>query len=164
MKVSANKNKLTKELLIMAGLIPFNKNLPSFRSKGFEDFYNMLDDFFSDSWSPRRSLVGDTFKIDVQEDERGYVIDAELPGVKKEEINLELNDGKLTIGVQKEENSEKKKKNYIHKERRFSSMQRSVYLADAKTEEVKAKLEDGVLKIMIPKEVKVDNTQRIEIE
>jgi HSP20 family protein len=148
----------------MAGLIPFNKNLPSFRPKGFEDFYNMLDDFFSDSWSPRRSLTGDTFKIDVQEDDGEYLIDAELPGVKKEEISLELNDGRLSIGVQKEENVTDKQKNYIHKERRFSSMQRSVYLADARAEGIKAKLEDGVLRIMIPKETKADNTRRIEIE
>jgi HSP20 family protein len=148
----------------MAGLIPFNKNLPSFPPKGFEDFYNMLDDFFSDSWSPRRSLLGDTFKIDVQDDGQEYLIDAELPGVRKEEISLELNDGKLSIRVQKEENVEQKKKNFIHKERRFSSMQRCVYLADAKTEGINAKLEDGVLKIMIPKAVKADNSRRIEIE
>jgi HSP20 family protein len=148
----------------MAGLIPFNKNLPSFRPRGFEDFYNMLDDFFSDAWSPRRSLSGDTFKIDVQENEREYLVDAELPGVKKEEISLELNDDRLTIGIQKEENNEEKRKNYIHRERRFSSMRRSIYLADANSEEVKAKLEDGVLKIVIPKAVKADNMRRIEIE
>jgi HSP20 family protein len=148
----------------MAGLIPFNKNLPSFRPRGFEDFYNMLDDFFSDAWSPRRSLSGDTFKIDVQENEREYLVDAELPGVKKEEISLELNDDRLTIGIQKEENNEEKRKNYIHRERRFSSMRRSIYLADANPEEVKAKLEDGVLKIVIPKAVKADNMRRIEIE
>ena len=148
----------------MAGLIPFNKNLPSFQPRGFEDFYNMLDDFFSDAWSPRRSLAGDTFKIDVQENEREYLVDAELPGVKKEEISLELNDDRLTIGIQKEENNEEKRKNYIHKERRFSSMRRSIYLADANSEEVKAKLEDGVLKIVIPKAVKADNMRRIEIE
>jgi HSP20 family protein len=148
----------------MAGLIPFNKNLSSIRPKGFEDFYNMLDDFFCDSWSPRRSLVGDTFKIDVQEEEREYLIDAELPGVKKEAISLEFNDGRLTIRVQKEDKNEAKQKNFIHKERRFSSMQRSIYLADAQVEGVRAKLEDGVLKLTVPKETKVDNTRRIEIE
>jgi HSP20 family protein len=148
----------------MAGLIPFNKNLPSCRTKEFEDFYNMLDDFFSDAWPLRRNLAGDTFKIDVQEGEREYIIDAELPGVKKDEISLELRDGQLTIGVQKEDNVEEKKKNYIHKERRYSSMRRSIYLADAQTEEIKAKLDQGVLRIVVPKEPKVDNTRRIEIE
>jgi HSP20 family protein len=153
-----------KELLIMAGLIPFNKNLPSNRVRGFEDFYNMLDDFFSDAWPLRRSLTGDTFKIDVQEAEKEYIIDAELPGVKKEEISLELNDGQLTIGVKKEANTEEKQKNYIHKERRFTSMQRSIYLADARAEEVKAKLDNGVLRITVPKVPRADNTRRIAIE
>lgn len=50
----------------MAGLVPFNRNKLSVRpTGGFEDFYNMLDDFFSDRWFPRRSLAADTFKVDV---------------------------------------------------------------------------------------------------
>ena len=148
----------------MAGLVPFNKSLFSMRPKGFEDFYNMLDDFFSDSWSSR-SLAGDTFKVDIQENEKEYQIEAELPGVKKEEINLDLSeDGRFSVSVKRDENIKEEKKNYIHRERRFKSMQRSVYLAGVKNDEVKAKLEDGVLKIIVPKQEKIDKTQRIAIE
>jgi HSP20 family protein len=148
----------------MAGLVPFNKNRLGLRRSGFEDFYNMLDDFFNDTWSPRRSLMYDTFKLDVQENDKEYCIEAELPGVKKEEINLELNEGRLTISINREESIDEEKKNYIHKERRFSSMQRSIYLADAKGDGVKAKLEEGVLNITVPKQEKLDSTVKINIE
>ena len=56
----------------MAGLIPFNKNKHFLRPSGFEEFYNMLDDFFNDSPFPRWRWAGDTFKIDVQENEKEY--------------------------------------------------------------------------------------------
>ena len=149
----------------MAGLVPFNRNKLSVRpTGGFEDFYNMLDDFFSDRWFPSRSLAADTFKVDVQEHENEYCIEAEMPGVKKEEINLELNEGKLTISVNREEEVEENKKNYIHRERRISSMQRAVYLADADSEGINAKLENGVLNITIPKLKKADNTIKIDIQ
>ncbi len=146
----------------MAGLVPFNKNF-GIRSNAFEDFYNMLDDFFSDTW-PRRSLNGDTFKVDIQKKEKEYCIEAELPGVKKEEINIELNDGKLSISVNREKNIKEDAKHFLHRERRFSSMQRSIYLADAKAEGIKAKLQDGVLNLTVPKEAKTDNAVKISIE
>lgn len=146
----------------MAGLVPFNKNL-SIRPPVFEDFYNMLDDFFSDTWL-RRSIIRGTFKVDVQENEKEYLIEAELPGVKKEEVNIELYEGKLTISVNREENIREESKNYLHRERTFSAMKRSIYLADAKAEEIKAKLQDGVLNISIPKNVKKDRSIKINIE
>jgi len=148
----------------MAGLVPFNRNILSFRPAGFEEFYNMLDDFFSDTRSPRRSLSNDTFKVDVQENEKEYCIEAELPGIKKEEINLELNEGKLTISVNREESSEKETTNYIHRERRYSSMQRAIYLQDANCDSIKAKLEEGILNITVPKQAKIENIMKIEIE
>ena len=67
----------------MAGLVPFNRKITNTLSNGFEDFYNMLDDFFTDNLPTRRSLDRDTFKIDVEEKEKEYQVKAELPGVKK---------------------------------------------------------------------------------
>ena len=140
----------------MAGLVPFNRNR-GLKPTGFQDFYNMLDDFF-DTWPSR------TFKIDVKDSETDYTIEAELPGVKKDEVEISLEDGKLAIAVKREEKTDEQSENYIHKETRTCSMQRSVYLADAKSEGVKAKLEDGVLKVTVPKEQKTENVHRIEIE
>ncbi|MHB1154828.1 MAG: Hsp20/alpha crystallin family protein [Eubacteriales bacterium] len=148
----------------MAGLIPFNRKNSELKPHGFEDFYNMLDDFFNESWSSGRSLLTDTFKLDMRDNGNQYMIEAELPGIKKEEVSLDLNDGKLTISVKREENIEKNEKNYIHKERRYGSMQRSIYLSDASNDGITAKLEDGLLKITVPKETKIDNSRRIQID
>ncbi len=148
----------------MAGLVPFNRKNSSILNTGFEDFYNMLDDFFNNKWSTNKLNSRDSFKIDSQEDDKEYIVEANLPGVKKEEINIELNDGKLKISVKRDETINEEKKNYVYKESRYCSMSRSVYLADSKSDGVKAKLDNGILYITIPKEQKANNTKIIEIE
>lgn len=148
----------------MAGLVPFNRKNSSILNTGFEDFYNMLDDFFNNNWSTNKLNSSDSFKIDIQEDDKEYIVEANLPGVKKEEINIELNDGKLKISVKRDETINEEKKNYVYKESRYCSMSRSVYLADSKSDGVKAKLDNGILYITIPKEQKANNTKIIEIE
>ena len=124
----------------------------------------MLDDFFSDSWSPRRSLERDTFKINVQQNDGEYLVEAELSGVNKDEIDLDLNDGRLTISVKREEKINEEKKNYIHRESRYSSMSRSIYLADADAKGIKAKLDNGLLSITVPRQEKSVKADKIEIE
>lgn len=148
----------------MAGLIPFNRKQNDLMNIGFDDFSNMLDDFFTGSWPIQRSLAGDTFKIDIQDNDTEYTIEAELPGVKKEDVEITLNDGRLNISVKKEEVSENKRKKYIHRERKYAQMSRSILLADADDEGIKAKLEEGVLTIQVPKKQHEDTSKRIMIE
>lgn len=148
----------------MSGLIPFNRKRNDLMNIGFDDFSNMLDDFFTGSWPIQRSLAGDTFKIDIQDNDTEYTIEAELPGVKKEDVEITLNDGRLNISVKKEEVSENKSKKYIHRERKYAQMSRSILLADADDEDIKAKLEEGVLTIQVPKKQHEDTSKRIMIE
>ena len=131
---------------------------------GFEDFYNVLDDFFTDSSGVRRNLDRDTFKLDVEDTPEAYKILAEMPGAKKDEIGLELNDGVLTISIKKEERVKEEKKNYLHRERRLTSMSRKIHLGEARADNIKARLEDGVLSIVLEKERKTNKTIPIEIE
>jgi len=148
----------------MAGLIPFNRKQNDLMNIGFDDFSNMLDDFFTGSWPIQRSLAGDKFKIDIQDNDTEYTIEAELPGVKKEDVEITLNDGRLNLSVKKEEVSENKSKKYIHRERKYAQMSRSILLADADDEGIKAKLEEGVLTIQVPKKQHEDTSKRIMIE
>ena len=149
----------------MAGLVPFNKkNKEISTNTGFEDFYNVLDDFFSNDWPLRRTLTHDTFKVDVEDNGNEYLIEAEVPGIDKKDINVELNDGKLMISIVRDETNESKKKNFIHRERRYSSMSRSIYLEDAKPDGIRAKLENGLLKVEVPKEEKPNNSVTIDVE
>ena len=155
-----------KELLVMTGLIPFNRRNRglALADTGFEDFYNMLDSFFSDSSLSDRNLLRDTFKIDIQETESEYRIEAELPGIKKEEINLDAEGDSLLISVNREEAVNKDNENYIHRERRSSSMSRRIRLANAKLAESKAKLEEGILTVTVPKVEKENSSLKIDIE
>ncbi|MDR2156295.1 MAG: Hsp20/alpha crystallin family protein [Clostridiales Family XIII bacterium] len=150
----------------MAGLIPFNRrNTELARAgTGFEDFYNMLDDFFSDNWLSGRNLLRDTFKIDIEEKENEYCVEAELPGIAKDEIDLGVEDDNLIISVNRTEEANKDGKNYIHRERRAASMSRRIRLANAKLDAIKAKLEEGVLSVTIPKDDKSGALRKIAIE
>ena len=150
----------------MPGLVPFNSrnNMRLRTNTGYEDFYNMLDDFFNDGLMPSRNLLRDTFKIDIEEKDEEYLIEAEVPGVTKEEIDLSIEDESLCISINRVEEANKDIKNYIHRERRASSMSRRVRLAGANLSEIKAKLEDGVLIVTVPKDIKAKAPRKIEIE
>lgn len=152
-------------MLKMAGLIPFNRGKKDFPAPDeFDRFRNMLGDFFSTDWPLRKSLTDDAFKIDVIEEDTQYIVEAEVPGVGKEDINVELNDGRLLISINKNEETETSSKHYVHKERHYSSMSRSLMLDDAKSEGIAAKLDNGLLRITVPREEKPNNSIRIDVE
>ena len=124
---------------------------------------NLFDDFFSDPFGmmvpqSRDPLYGkhgkNLMKTDVRETESSYELDIDLPGFKKDEVNVELKNGYLTIqaakGLDKEEQDKKGK--YIRQERYAGSCSRSFYVGDVKPEDIKAKYESGVLTILVPKE------------
>lgn len=128
------------------------------------DFYNLFDEFFDDSAFGLRNLKNDTFKLDVKDQETNYLVEAEMPGVQKEDITLDYQNDQLLISVRKNEEINEEKDNYIHRERRTTSMQRSIYLKDVKIDDIDAKLEDGVLKITIPKAEVTSAKRLIEIK
>ena len=138
---------------------------------------NLFDDdwfdFDRDFWGKKNPLYGknakNIMKTDIREHDTGYELDVELPGFKKDEINIELENGYLTISAAKglDKDEQDKKGKYIRKERYAGAMQRSFYVGDAVTEEdVKAKFEDGILKLSIPKKdaKEVETKKTIAIE
>ena len=147
----------------MFGLTPINRNREVTRTNDFVDFYNMMDDFFNDSLSPFKSLKTEGIKVDVRENEKDYLIDAELPGFKKEDINLEALENELLICATKQEQINEERENYVHKERRQSSMQRRIYLQNMSGEEISAKFENGLLQVVVPKLEKLKGKSKIQI-
>lgn len=140
-----------------------------------EDLFDEMMDFpFEDDFFGKRNpLYGkkakNMMKTDVKEYETGYEVDIDLPGFKKDELNLDLTDGYLTISASKglDKDEEDKKGKYIRKERYAGSMSRSFYVGDGITEDdIKAKYENGILKLSIPKkEAKaVEQKKHIAIE
>ena len=125
---------------------------------------NLFDDdwmdfpFERDFWGRKNPLYGknakNLMKTDIREHDEGYELDIDLPGFKKDEITIDLDNGYLTISAAKglDKDGQDKKGKYIRKERYAGAVQRSFYLGDAVTEEdVKAKFEDGILRLSIPK-------------
>ena len=125
---------------------------------------NLFDDdwmdfpFEIDFWGRKNPLYGknakNLMKTDIREHDGGYELDIDLPGFKKDEITIDLDNGYPTISAAKglDKDEQDKKGKYIRKERYAGAVQRSFYVGDAVTEEdVKAKFEDGILKLSIPK-------------
>ncbi len=108
-------------------------------------------------------------RTDVKELEDTYEIDIDLPGFKKEDLQLELKNGYLTIRATKDDNNDQKNNEgkYIRRERFVGSCTRSFYIGkNVKQEQVHAKFEDGILKLTVPKEnqQKVEENKFISIE
>ena len=139
---------------------------------------NLFDDFMNDFSFPTfpnvdKELYGkhakNLMKTDVKETENAYEIDIDLPGFKKDEIQIELKDGYLTVSAEKglDKDEEDKKGKYIRKERYAGALSRTFYLGEEiREEEIKAKFENGILSVSIPKEEekKVEGPKHISIE
>ena len=127
---------------------------------------NLFDDFFSDPFGMmvpqgRDPLYGkhakNLMKTDVRETADSYELDIDLPGFKKDEVNVELKNGYLTIqaakGLDKDQTDKKGK--YIRQERCAGACSRTFYVGeDVEPEDVTAKFENGILQLSIPKEAK----------
>ena len=121
---------------------------------------NIFDDLFNTPFFTRSEA--NMMKTDIKEHDGGYELTVDLPGVKKDDIKAELNDGYLTITAEnnssKDGNDEKGK--YICRERYSGSYSRSFYVGDSITEEdIKAKFENGTLTLDIPKKEAIPEKQ-----
>lgn len=122
-----------------------------------------FDDFsshgltFSDSFSPR---------IDISEEKNQINVTAEIPGVKKENIKITLQDNILTIEGEKKKESEQKEQNFYRTERIYGAFKRSFTLpAEVDSEKVEAKFENGILNVTLKKlEAKIQSEKVIELK
>ncbi|MBP1920902.1 Hsp20/alpha crystallin family protein [Youngiibacter multivorans] len=111
------------------------------------------DEFMSDFFNDLPALGASTkqFKVDIKENDKEYMIDADLPGVNKDDIVVEYKDKYLTISAEKEQSTEEKGENFIRRERSFGSIKRSFYVDDIDESQAIVEYKDGVLKIVLPK-------------
>lgn len=133
-----------------------------FRDNGPLDFYDMIDGFFNNSARDVDFLKSSSFKVDIEEKDNSFIVSAEVPGYEKDEINISLDEGKLTLSLEKKEENSEENKNFIHRERRFSKMSRTMYFKDIDDENIKAKLDKGVLEIDIPKKPEVISKRKLK--
>ena len=120
-----------------------------------------FDNFFDDFESPKK--LDKMMKCDIYEEDNNYVIEMDVPGFKKEDINMELDDGYLKISAEKKSDSEEKDgKKYVRRERHcYSKCERQFYVGNIIDEDIKAKFKDGILKISVPKEEEKKETKKV---
>ena len=139
---------------------------------------NLFDDFFDDSFgmmNARSPLYGkharNLMKTDIKEFDDKYEVEIDLPGFKKDEVQVELRDGYLVVSAEKgldEDEQDKKTGKYLRRERYAGSCQRSFYVGkDITEEDIKAQFQHGMLTLFVPKkEAKpvVEEKKNITIE
>ena len=143
----------------------FGENLFDDARADFFDFGRMMPQVSSELYGKHaRNLM----KTDVRELDGSYELDVDLPGFKKDEVTVDLQDGYLTISAAKglDKDASDKKGKFLRQERYAGSMSRSFYVGDVKPEEVSAKFENGILTLDVPKagQKKLPENNRICIE
>ena len=135
--------------------------ITTYKKNGYDPFKELRawqKNFFNDE-----NAV--TIKTDIKDTGDSYVIDAELPGYKKEEINIDVKDDILTISAEKHtETNEEEKNGYIRRERYYGSVSRSFNISEVEASEITAKHENGVLTLTLPKKKEqIPQSHKIEI-
>lgn len=91
-------------------------------------------------------------KTDVKENENGYELEMDLPGFKKDDVKVALENGYLTVSAEKESGEENESGKYIRRERYFGKCQRTFYVGEeVEQEDIKGEFKHGILKLTIPK-------------
>lgn len=142
----------------MFGMIPFSRN--------DDNFFDLFDNFERKFFGNSAAALPD-FRTDIRDAGDRYILEAELPGFRKEDIQLDVKDGILTISAQHGENKDEEddKGSYIRRERRYGSFTRSFDVSGIDEERITAAYNNGVLELNLPKAVPVvPEAKRIAIE
>ena len=127
----------------MFELIPFDRRMH--RMSNYDPFREM-DEFFNNN----TRNVANPFATDVIDNGDSFELNAELPGFKKEDINLSIENDCLTISAERKLNKEEKVPNFIKRERFYGSYSRSFDLTGIDVDKISAAYVDGVLKLTLP--------------
>ena len=120
------------------------------------------DDFWDD-FMPSIN-VNEAMKCDIYEKGDKSFIEMDIPGFKKEDINVSVDNKYLTITAKREDSHEDKDKNYIRKERSYGQFSRSFYIGNVSEDSIDAEFKDGILTVAIPKEPKEEKKKQITIK
>lgn len=130
------------------------------------NYYGLRDSLFDNIFFPYEHKENNMMKTDVKENENDYELQVEVPGVSKENISIDYENGYVTIAAKTNKSKDEKDKegNYIRRERYSGSYSRSYYVGDVDRESIKAKLDNGVLSIVVPKVKAEEQKKAITIE
>lgn len=125
---------------------------------GFDPFF---EDFFPSSFLKESRHGRNVMKTDIVENNDHYTLNVEVPGIKKEDIKISLDNGYLNVEASQNSNNDVKEDNQIIRKERFSgSYSRSFYVGDIDEKDITASMNDGVLKINVPKNTEKTCTKK----
>ena len=149
----------------MFSMVPYSRKNGNVSRKdewfGIDRFF---EDFFRDPFFARVSAITTPIRADVKETENEYIVEAELPGVNKEDIVIDIHYDILTLGVDIKKETSEEEDGYIYKERQNGSYRRSFNVRNIKNDEVKACYKDGILSVTLPKADPEKRVRKVEIE
>ena len=144
----------------MFELIPFDRHI---RSAASFDPFRMLDEMDRHFFNSAPAVSA--FRTDVIDTGDAFKLECELPGFKKEDIKIDIENDCLTISAERKMDEEDKQKNFIKRERFYGSYSRSFDVSGVNVDGIEAEYSDGVLKLTMPKKVEtVPPTRRLEIK
>jgi len=137
----------------MFDLIPFRRSKTGLTREpaSIFDVESVFENFFNEALWPSLYAGSSKMRVDVREKDDEFIVEAELPGVKKEEIGIDLDEDLLTISVKRNEEIDEKNERYIRRERKYGMMSRSFSIANVDPEKATARLENGILTLVLPK-------------
>lgn len=118
---------------------------PYSTSRSMMDPFNFFSDFFGTNNAPME------LRTDITDKGDSFVLEADLPGFKKDDIKIDLENDRLTIKAERHSNTETTKNGYVRRERSFGSFERSFDVSGIDTAGIKANYTDGVLTLTLPK-------------
>lgn len=139
----------------MSNMLPSRRDFRDLRRQFFDDIFDQV---------PGESV---SFKTDIIENENDYTVEAELPGMNKEDIELDYHDNVLSISAKQESetNEEDEERNYIRRERSTRSFSRQFLIRDIDEDGISARFNNGVLEVTLPKkESEEPETRKIDIQ
>ena len=154
----------------MSSLVRYNKSVPSLfnRDEFLTPFSTFIDSYFNDllpSLDIGFFKNGAYPKVDVIDEENQVIINAEIPGLTKDQVSVEVDDGVLRIKGEKKEEDEQKGKNYVHRELKHSAFCRSFSIGEnIDKDSVDAKFENGILNVTLKKTVPTPKAEPKKIE
>ena len=142
---------------------------PNYQMREFRRGFDLLNSMLNNFNDEKSTQLKDDFSptINTREGESAYHIEFDLPGVKKEDINIQVEDGTLTVSGERKLKEEIQEENYYKVESSFGSFSRSFSLPEeADVENISAQNEDGVLEVVVPKleSALVDKVKKIDIK
>ena len=157
----------------MSGLIKYKAGVPSGfdRDEFLSPFSNLFNEVFNevfDEFGKDFFESGTYPKVDIRDEDSALIIDAEIPGLKKDQVAIEVDNGILRIKGEKKSTSDDKQQTYVHRELKHSTFCRSFSIgSNIDADKLTAKFENGVLEITLPKKVltsPVEKVRKIEIQ